>query len=113
MPAKLKPPVARKLPVRHTSFVCLTTSYWILVVLSNYFTKFYDFSMIIQVFSNSMIFPCTELFWVIFHDFQSLWEPCDQNNLYKFWPTFHIKESPYEIGSSIGPVVSEKTVTPI
>ena len=32
--------------------------------------------MIIQVFSNSMIFPCMELFFVIFHDFQSLWEPC-------------------------------------
>ena len=34
--------------------------------------------MIIQVFSNSMIFPCMELFLVIFHvfhDFQSLWEP--------------------------------------
>ena len=23
-----------------------------------------------------MIFPCIELFLVIFHDFQSLWEPC-------------------------------------
>ena len=35
--------------------------------------------MIIQVFSNSMIFPCMELLLVIFqvfHDFQSLWEPC-------------------------------------
>ena len=35
--------------------------------------------MISQVFSNSMIFPCMELFLVIFqvfHDFQSLWEPC-------------------------------------
>ena len=35
--------------------------------------------MIIQFFSNSMIFPCIEPFLVIFqvfHDFQSLWEPC-------------------------------------
>ena len=35
--------------------------------------------MIIQGFSNSMIFPCMELFLVIFqvfHDFQSLWKPC-------------------------------------
>ena len=35
--------------------------------------------MIIQVFSNYMIFPCMEFFLVIFqvfHDFQSLWEPC-------------------------------------
>ena len=49
------------------------------MVLSNYFTKFPDFSIIIQVFSNSMIFPCMELFLVIFqvfHNFQSLWEPC-------------------------------------
>ena len=50
------------------------------MVSSNFFTKFHDFSMIIQVFSNSMIFPCMELFLVIFqlfHDFQSLWEPCN------------------------------------
>ena len=31
--------------------------------------------MIIQVFFNSMIFPCMELFFVTFHYFQSLWEP--------------------------------------
>ena len=50
------------------------------MVLSNFYTKFHDFSMIIQVFSNSMIFPCMELFLVIFQvflDFQSLWEPCN------------------------------------
>ena len=29
--------------------------------------------MIIQFFSNSMIFPCMD-FFMIFHDFQSLWE---------------------------------------
>ena len=36
--------------------------------------------MIIQFFSNSMIFPCMELYLVIFQvfqDFQSLWEPFD------------------------------------
>ena len=36
--------------------------------------------MIIQVFSSSMIFPCMELFLLVFqvfHDFQSLWEPWD------------------------------------
>ena len=36
--------------------------------------------MIVQFFSNSMIFPRTELLLVIFqvlHDFQSLWEPSD------------------------------------
>ena len=43
----LKPPVARKLGVRQLVF-------WLLVVLSNYFTKFNDFSMILQFFSNSM-----------------------------------------------------------
>ena len=57
--------------------------FWQLVVLSYYFTKFHDFSMINQFFSNSMIFPCMELFLVIFqvfHDFQSLWEPCKDYN---------------------------------
>ena len=46
--------------------------------------------MIIQVFSNSIIFPCMELFLVIFqvfHDFQSLWEPCiiepEHSNMHK------------------------------
>ena len=35
--------------------------------------------MIIQVFLNSMIFPCMEPFFEIFqvfHEFMSLWEPC-------------------------------------
>ena len=48
------------------------------------FKKFHDFSMLIQVFSNSMIFPCMELFFVIFqvfHDFQSLWESCKQTEV--------------------------------
>ena len=35
--------------------------FWQLVVLSYYFTKFHDFSTIIQVFSDSMIFPCIPL----------------------------------------------------
>ena len=76
-----KPPVARKLAVRHASFACLTASFLAMVVSSNYFTKFHDFSMIIQAFSNSMIFPCMELFFLVFqvfHDFQSLWEPCNK-----------------------------------
>ena len=34
---------------------------------------------------------------------------CDQNYSHKFWLTNH-KESSYEILSSIGPVVSEKTM---
>ena len=43
------------------------------------FIKFHDFSMIFPHFSNSMIFPCMELFLAIFHVFQvfqCLWEPC-------------------------------------
>ena len=44
----LKPTVARKLAVGHTSVGRLVL--WLLVVSSNYFTKFHDFSMIIQVF---------------------------------------------------------------
>ena len=54
------------------------------MVSSNYFIKF-PISMIIQVFSNSMIFPCMELFLVIFqvfHDFQSLWEPRHLNFMF-------------------------------
>ena len=42
----LKPPVARKLAVRHTSFVCLTASF----LATGGFTKFNDFSMIIRFF---------------------------------------------------------------
>ena len=54
----LKPPVARKLAVGHASVRQLV--FWLLVVSSNYFTKFHDYSM------NTMIFPCMELFLVIF-----------------------------------------------
>ena len=53
--------------------------FWLLVVLSYYFTKFNDFSMIIQVLSNSRIFSMHGTFLVIFQvfqDFQSMWEPC-------------------------------------
>ena len=57
-----KPPVARKLAVRHASFACLTASFLATGSLSNYFTKFLDFSMIIQAFSNSMIFPFMDFF---------------------------------------------------
>ena len=62
----LKPPVARKLAIRHTSFVCLTASFLATGSFSsNSFTKFLDFSKIIKgfFFPNSMIFPCMELFW--------------------------------------------------
>ena len=96
-----KPQVARKLAVRHTSVRQLV--FWLLMLSSNY-TKFHDFSMIIQLFSNSTIFPCMELFLVIFqvfHDFQSLWESCNRvpindrvfdgcnANLYLFWTPTH------------------------
>ena len=57
----LRPPEARKLAVGHTSVRQLV--FWLLLVLSNYFTKFHDFSITIQFFSNSMIFPCMELFY--------------------------------------------------
>ena len=60
--------------------MCLTASF----LASGGFVKLFHkspwFSMIIQVFfKNSMIFPCMELFIMIFqffHDFQSWWEPC-------------------------------------
>ena len=53
-----------------------------LSVSSTNFPKFHDFSRIFQLLSNSMIFPCMEFLFVIFqvfHDFQSLWEPCMSN----------------------------------
>ena len=65
----MKPSVARKLAVRHTNFVCLTASFLATGGFIKYFTKLHDFSMIIQVFSNSMIFPCMELFFGDFPGF--------------------------------------------
>ena len=75
------PPVTRKLAVRHTNFVCLTASFLATGGFVKLFNKFHDFfhDYSVVVFLNSMIFPCMELFLVIFqvfHDFQSLWEPC-------------------------------------
>ena len=61
-----KPPVARKLTVRHKSFVCLTANFLATGGFVKLFHIFHDFSMIIQAFSNSMIFPCMELFFLIF-----------------------------------------------
>ena len=48
------------------------------MVSSNYFAKFHDFSMIIQVFSKIHDFFIRGTFFVIFQvfrEFQSLWEP--------------------------------------
>ena len=49
------------------------------------------FFMIIQVFSSSMIFPGMELFLVIFHDFQSLWEPLYIHIYYEIAPPNWLK----------------------
>ena len=60
----LKPPVARKLPVRHTKCVCLTASFLATGGFIKLFHKipwfFHDYSGFF--FTNSMIFPCMELF---------------------------------------------------
>ena len=71
--SNLKPPVARKLAVRHTSFVCLTASILATGGFVKLFHKSHDFSMIIQLlfFLNSMIFPCMELLFVIFQVFHN------------------------------------------
>ena len=61
------------------------SSYWWFQIISQN-------SMIIQIFSNSMIFPCMELILVIFqvfHDFQSLSEPCTM----KVWGRARIKRT--------------------
>ena len=59
----LKPPVARKLAFRHTNFVCLTASF---LATGGFVKLFHKISMTSQWlfswFSNSMIFPCMELF---------------------------------------------------
>ena len=74
----LKPPVARKLAVRHISFVCLTAR---LLATGSFVKLFHKIPWLFHVyspFSNSMIFPCLEHFLVIFqdfHGFQSSWEP--------------------------------------
>ena len=53
--------------------MCATASF----LATGGFVLFHDFSMNIQgFFSNSMIFPCMDFVLVIFHDFQSMWEPC-------------------------------------
>ena len=69
--------------------------------------KFHDFSMIIQFFTNSIIFRCMELFFVIFkvfHDFQSSWEPCGvymktaiyrKNSLVLFGLRFYVTVNSY------------------
>ena len=64
---KLETTSSQKLAVEHTSVRQLV--FWLLVVASNYFIKFHDFSMIIKIFSNSMIFPCMELFFSDFPGF--------------------------------------------
>ena len=40
-------------------------------------------SNIFHEFLNSMVFPCMEFFSTFFHVFQSLWEPCFNQNLNK------------------------------
>ena len=56
-----------------SDFACPTASFLATGGLSYYFTKFHDFSMIIQGFFKFMIFPCMELF---FSDFQGFpWFP--------------------------------------
>ena len=77
----LKPPVARKLDVRHTSFVCLTASFLaaggffkLLHIIPGFyqyysgFFQFHDFSM-----HGTFL-----VIFQVFHDFQSLWEPCNE-----------------------------------
>ena len=68
----LKPPVGRKLAVRQTKLVCLTASFCLLVVSSNYFTKFHDLSIIIQVFFKFYDFSMHGTFFGDFPRFPEL-----------------------------------------
>ena len=58
----LKPPVARKLAVRHTKFVCLTASFLATGGFVKLFHRIPCFFHDYLVFLNSMNFPCMELF---------------------------------------------------
>ena len=74
-----KLPVARKLAVRHTKLVCLTASSLTTGGFINLFHKipwfFHDYSVFFQIPWFSMHgFFC--VIFQVFHDFQSLWEPC-------------------------------------
>ena len=61
----LKPPVARKLAVGHTSVCCVISKLpWFFHDYSGFF-KFHDFSM-----HGTFL-----VIFQVFHDFQSLWEP--------------------------------------
>ena len=74
----LKPPVAKKLAVRP----CLTARFLATGDFIKLFHKIPWFLHDYSGFSNSMIFPCMELYSVIFqvfHGFQSLWEPWNKN----------------------------------
>ena len=65
--------------------MCLTVSFLATGGFVNLFHKIPWFSMIIQAFSNPMIFPCMDFFFMIFQiffDFPSLWEHC-RTHLYK------------------------------
>ena len=81
----LKPSVARKLAVRHTIFVCLIASFLATGGFIKLFNKipwcFHDYS---SFFSSSIIFPCMELFLVIFqvfHDIRACGNPVKKDFL--------------------------------
>ena len=69
----LKPPVATKLAVRHTSLVCLTASF---LVTGGFVKLFHKIPWLFRFFFQiPCFFLCMELFPVIYQVFQSLWEP--------------------------------------
>ena len=53
----------KKKAVRHTNLCVWQLVFWLLVVLSNYFTKFHDFSMIIKFFQIPWFFHAWNFFW--------------------------------------------------
>ena len=84
---KMKLPVARKLAVGHTSFVCLTASF----LATGCFVKI---PLFFHDYSGFYKFHAWNLFGFFpgFPDFQSLWEPCIEADM-RFWFFTHRQES--------------------
>ena len=69
-----------------TNFVCLTASFLATCGFIKLFHKIPLFSMIIQLFFKFHDFSMHGTFFVffqVFHDFQSLWEPCAKSDFWK------------------------------
>ena len=79
--SSLKPPVARKLAVRHTIFMCLTSSFITTGSFVKLFHKFPWFFHDYTGFFKFHDFSMHGFFWVVFQVFHGSWEPCIRLNI--------------------------------